>query len=147
MKHAGPIEILIEITKKNRDQAAAELGAALAEQRQTEDKLAVLEGYLADYQSRARLARSTDASRLANLRAFTAQLESALAQQRAICAQAADRVAATRAGWERELRRERAYGSIVERRASAARLVDRRAQQKQQDEFAARAPRSAAYSA
>ncbi len=138
MNPATPLETLIEVARRSRDEAAARLGAALTHLREAEAKRETVEGLVADYRARARAAKVIDTVRLANLRAFMDRLETALAQQCAVCAAARERVALARAEFDRTRQRERAYELLLDRRADAARIVEQRAQQKQQDEFALR---------
>jgi flagellar FliJ protein len=138
MSNSTTVDLLIDMARKKRDDAAARMAEAQAGCAETEKKLVLLNQYLSDYQARQRTTSSTDAVVLANFRAFLEKLESAVTHQHG-AVQAARRTALqARQVWEQALQHYKAIELLQERRASTARATVVRAMQKTHDEQAAR---------
>src|SRR5690606_29946973 len=108
---------------------------------ESESRLTLLRRYRDEYRAKLDNATRTGVSalELSNFRSFLAKLDEAIAQQNADVAHWQAAVMRGRADWQKAERRARSYGVLNERRAEQARGREARVEQKQNDEYAARA--------
>ena len=131
---------LIDISQSRSGDCARHLAAVMARLREAEAKLDTLESYRGEYRARqeAMIARGAPASDLNNFRGFLAKLEHAIAQQRHDVERWRQTVLTARQDWEQAERQVRSYSVIQTQRQQAQLQRQNRAEQKQQDEAAAR---------
>ena len=139
----GPLETLLEIARRRCDEAARAVAQELAGQRALEQKAKVLEQYRAEYLLRqsAGGARDTDVATLRNFAGFLDKLDDAVGHAAREKADSQARVARAQAAWNDAKRTLEGYLALERREAARAGLRERRAEQRQQDEFAARSTR------
>lgn len=136
-----PLDSLIEFSRGERDEALNRLAAALADARGAEAKVRLLVEYRTEYDARraAAVAGGISALRLGTYVVFLAKLDAAIAQQQDIARQRGARAAAERTAWQDTEVRLQGYATLRARRAALAAVEEKRKEQKQNDEFAARA--------
>jgi len=134
------IDLLIDMARRKLDDAANHLADERVRQRNAESRLDLLNQYLTDYYERRRAVdgAATNVLVLANFRAFLSRLEDAVLQQQVELQNADARLAAARKAWERAAQQHRSIEILQQRRRVESDAVTARAQQKLQDEFAAR---------
>ena len=81
MDNNSTVDLLIEMARKKRDEAAARMAQSQLRCQETEKKMGLLDQYLTEYHTRQRGLACTDAILLSNYRAFLERLESAAARQ------------------------------------------------------------------
>ncbi|CAN5125657.1 N/A [soil metagenome] len=145
MNHAETFEILIGQAREQRDRAARQLADAELWRRDSASKHELLVQYRQDYFTRLQSGfSSVDAApALARFGAFIVKLEEAIAQQLAdlrLREQSADAARAHLSVCEKKLRSLEVY---VQRQQEALLLKARQREQKDTDEYAARAARRA----
>lgn len=140
----GAVATLIEVTEAMKDEAAQQLGQMMTRQQEARQKLDTLTGYRREYEQRLsqQTREGTDARAIMNYRQFLSRLESAIEQAGQELAQWDQRVLQQQETLREIQVRLRSYGVIEDRRRSREQLAEDRRQQKQIDEFAARAHRS-----
>ena len=140
MPNEFPLKTLQEVADMRTDTAIANLGTLMQNLQRQEAKLALLEQYRAEYQERLLQAkqRGLDALALRNFHDFLERLERALAEQQAAVMQAKRGVERGREEWRTHDQRSRAYDTLAQRFDSAAQRRAATAEQKQQDDHAAR---------
>ena len=132
---------LIQVAQNKTDGAAVKVGqlsARLGESRQKRD---LLVNYRDEYRARLDQAtlRGAPAHEVRNFRAFLAKLDEAVLQQATEAAFWSDQIDAARTRWQSEQRSLNSFNTIAARRDGLAARVQAKHEQKQQDEFAARA--------
>jgi flagellar FliJ protein len=132
---------LTELATRRRDEQAQYLGEATRERDEARRRLELLLSYRTDYQARLAQAgsRGIDREGLANYRAFLAQLERAIAQQQALVDGAERKVEGARSLWASERRRVESFRTLDQRHLTAVARQDARREQKNADEWTARA--------
>jgi len=131
---------LRELAEEKRDVCARRLGEAMAAMREAQRKLQMLVDYRQDYGQRMTHAGQGGiaAERLNNFRRFIAHLERAVDQQRAIADAAQAEVERVQLALSVAQRSLESFQVLATRQQSAESAVDRREQQKLQDEYASR---------
>lgn len=121
--------------------ALCRLSESMKSCRESESRLELLRRYRDEYRMKLDSATRTGVSalELSNFRSFLAKLDEAIGQQDADVAHWRAAVMRSRADWQEAERRARSYGVLNERRAEQARGREARVEQKQNDEYAARA--------
>ena len=140
MPNEFPLKTLQEVADMRTDTAVANLGTLMQNLQRQEAKLALLEQYRAEYQERLLQAkrRGLDGLALRNFHDFLERLERALAEQQSTVAHAKRGVERGREEWRTLDQRSRAYDTLSQRFDSAAQRRAATAEQKQQDDHAAR---------
>lgn len=141
MSQTDAIRMLLDMSQRKLDDAAAKLGQLVGRQQHAEGRLLQLKQYRDDYESKlsASAAQGMDAITLANYRSFVAKLDTAIVQQTEEVQHWASSVQAAQLELNDEQRRTKSFEVIDHRRTQAETARDNRQQQKQIDEFAARA--------
>lgn len=131
---------LRELAQDKRDACARALGAASAAACDAERKLQMLVDYQRDYVQRMSHAgiAGIAAERLQNFRRFLLHLDRAVEQQRHVASAAQGNVQRAQANLTAAQRAVESFQVLVDRQDSAANVLQRREQQKQQDEYASR---------
>lgn len=135
-----PMHILQSRAEDATQEALRRLAELMKTCQESEARLEMLKRYRSEYQLKLSAATrdGMSALQLDNFRAFLARLEEAVAQQSADLSHWQAAVARAREAWQEAERRARSYGVLNERRAEQARVTAERAEQKQNDEYAAR---------
>lgn len=135
-----PLKTLQEVADIRADTAAGHLGALMQHLQRQEAKLALLLKYRDEYQERLRQAKrqGLDGLALRNFHDFLERLEQALTEQRATVAQAERGVERGRDEWRTLDQRSRAYDTLSRRFDNVTQRRAAAAEQKQQDDHAAR---------
>jgi flagellar FliJ protein len=129
-----------ELAREKRDACANAVGEANARAREADRKLEMLLEYQRDYVERMSHAGAAGMAveRLQNFRRFLLHLERAVEQQRQVagtCQADVKRATLTLAAAQRTME---SFQVLVDRQSTAASVLERREQQKQQDEHASR---------
>jgi flagellar FliJ protein len=141
MTRNPPWDRLKEVASRRCDTHARHLAEAVHARDEAQKRLAMLQGYRADYEQRLAEAgtRGIDREALRNYQAFLAQLERAIAQQAELVAGAERNVDGARARWQSERVRVESFEVLGERHGASVARHEARRVQKQTDEWAARA--------
>lgn len=131
---------LRELAQEKRDACARAVSAANTVAREAERKLQMLLDYQRDYVQRMSHAGvgGIAAERLQNFRRFLLHLERAVEQQREVMTAAQGNLQRAQATLTAAQRSVESFQVLVNRQSSASDALERREQQKQQDEYAAR---------
>ena len=131
---------LRDLAEEKRDACTRALGGAIAAAQEAERKLQMLLDYQREYGQRMAHAGAGGiaAERLQNYRRFLAQLARAVEQQRSVVASTQGEVQRLQLALSVAQRSFESFQVLVERHDTAASIAQRREQQKQQDEYAAR---------
>jgi len=138
---------LIQVTKNKTDAAAIKFGQLNARHAESEQKRDLLVNYRDEYRSRleAAVARGAPVAEVRNFRAFLDKLDEAVRQQEGEVAFWNEQIATARTDWQSEQRSLNSFNTIAARRDASAARTQARREQRQQDEFAARAAGSARF--
>jgi len=139
-----PLDTLLDLARKNTDEAARALGRLNAERAQAEQQLALLYDYRQDYLQRLQRALQTGmaAADCHNYQRFISTLDDAIGQQNHVLRAADEHLARGRRHWQQARRRLNAFDALSQRRAQAARVTENRREQRSSDEYAARLARA-----
>ncbi len=134
------LETLIELSQTRMDDAAKELGKALASSNAHEEKLRMLEHYRNEYCSRFRTALQDGIGpdALRNYSDFLARLDEAIREQGRIVEHAQLHVAAGRQAWVDERNRKIAFDTLAMRQQRLAQHRQFKAEQRLTDEHSAK---------
>ena len=140
MPNEFPLKTVQDVADMRTDTAVANLGTLMQNLQRQEAKLALLERYRTEYQERLLQAkrRGLDGLALRNFHDFLERLERALAEQQNAVAQAKRGVERGREEWRTLEQRSRAYDTLSQRFDSVLQRRAATAEQKQQDDHAAR---------
>jgi len=134
-------DTLIELSQTKSDNAAVRLAKVMAQLGESEQKSKMLQGYRNDYRTRLDEAarRGASAADLANFRAFIAKLDEAVNQQANEEAFWREQSERARKEWQLEQKQLQSFTTIATRRRTQMERAENRRDQKNMDEFAARA--------
>lgn len=140
MVTSSAIHTLIELAARETDDAAKRLGQALRTGQETQQKLALLQEYRADYAARfqASMAAGLSATGYRNFQLFIDKLDSAVASQQEVVREAERRIAQERNAWQASERKRLSYDTLAARARKELQKQDSRRDQKQSDAHAAR---------
>jgi len=141
MAQLSALDTLIELATKQSDDAAKRLGKAVRAGDDAQQKLQLLMQYRDDYAARLRSSAATGltASGYRNFQMFLDKLDDAIASQQRAVQDAQRRVNNERNAWQSSERKRMSYDTLATRAMNAQLLKQARREQKQTDEFAARA--------
>jgi flagellar FliJ protein len=141
MAQLSALDTLIELATKQSDDAAKRLGKAVRAGDDAQQKLQLLMQYRDDYAARLRSSAVTGltASGYRNFQMFLDKLDDAIASQQRAVQDAQRRVNNERNAWQSSERKRMSYDTLATRAMNAQLLKQARREQKQTDEFAARA--------
>jgi len=138
------LQQLIDIARSRSDTAARALGATHSREREEHGKLDLLVHYreecLARFGQAAR--EGIDREIWLNYQQFVVKLDAAITQQRELLAQQQLKVEQCRSEWRAANIKLRSFDTLEQRRQQAESVAGRRREQRQQNEFALRKPRS-----
>lgn len=134
------LDTLNDLARRETDEAAKRLGAALKCADEARQKLNMLLGYRDDYAARLDGAQRTGISPMAyqNFVAFMGKLDGAINGQRDIARHADYAAEAARHAWQAAERKRLSYKTLADRAADAEARRENRREQKQMDEHATR---------
>ena len=140
MANPSALETLIELATTETEDAAKRLGLAVKAAADTESKLALLQGYRAEYAVRfqASLATGLTAMGYRNYQLFMDKLDLAVASQQNVVAEAKKRVEERRLAWQAGERKRMSYGTLANRAQQEEAARSNKRDQKAMDEHAAR---------
>jgi flagellar protein FliJ len=143
MADPPPLQMLIELAQEELDAAAQRLGRAQRERNDLESQLNALIEYRNEYYTRfttsAQLGMA--AGNMRNFQAFIDTLDAAIEQQRRQLAAATARLEAAKPEWQKQKQKLGSYEVLQARGDAAEALKLARREQKDADEFGARALR------
>lgn len=143
MANTSALETLIELAQRDSDAAAKQLGSALKDVEQAEQKLQMLLGYRDDYAHRldqAQMAGITPFA-YANFVAFVAKLDNAIHGQQEVLKHAKYKSELEKTRWQESERKRLSYRTLNERAAAEALKIANKRDQKMMDDHAARTVR------
>lgn len=134
-------DTLITVAQNKADSAAIKVGQLTARRGASEQKRAVLENYRDEYRARleAAVLRGAPVSEARNFRAFLEKLDEAVRQQESEVEFWRAQIETANGQWQQEKRSLNSFNTIAARREAVVSRTYARREQKQQDEFAARA--------
>lgn len=139
--------LLIEQARKRRDEQSARVQAASQGVQQALGTLRQLQDFRADYlrRSPASAGQSMHVERLQDFQRFLARLEEAIGQQQQELSRRQQQLADAQAFLAEDQRRLMAFETLATRQADELERLARRREQRESDEFAARAQRMPPY--
>ena len=132
---------LIQVAESKTSDATIKLGQLNARLTESDQKRAVLVNYRDEYRARLDTAtmRGAPMGEVSNFRDFLAKLDEAVVQQEAAVVFWRDQIGSAQGRWQTERRSLLSFTTLGARRDLVALNARARQEQKQQDEFAARA--------
>lgn len=132
---------LIDVAQRKTDSAAIKVGQLSARLCESDQKHGVLVNYRDEYRARLETAvvRGAPVAEVRNFRAFLDKLDEAVKQQESEVGFWRDQIDSARGQWQGEQRQLSSFNTISARRDALESRAQARREQKQQDEFAARA--------
>lgn len=136
----SPIHTLIELAERETDTAAKKLGTAIRTAEETEQKMALLQGYRNEYAARFQTGLATGLTAIGyrNFQAFLEKLDTAINGQQEIVLHAQRRVKEERLAWQESERKRMSYNTLASRALTEEQRREARQDQKSTDERAAR---------
>ncbi len=133
--------MLIELATKECDKAAQELGKSIRIAEETDKKLALLVQYRDEYSARLQMnqAEGLSIEGYRNFQIFLEKLEQAITGQRQIVLESKRRVEGCQKAWQAAEHKKMSYDTLADRKQKEAQRKESRREQKETDEFAARA--------
>ena len=138
---------LIQVAQNRTDAAAIKFGQLNARLTESGQKRDLLVNYRDEYRTRLDTAvqRGAPVGEVRNFRAFLEKLDEAVRQQEGEIAFWQEQIATARTDWQGEQRTLNSYNTLATRREDVVLRARARQDQKQQDEFAARAAGAARF--
>jgi flagellar FliJ protein len=140
MASKAQLETLIDLARRETDDAAKRLGAALKAVDDATQKHQMLAGYRDEYVKRFEEAQAAGITPMAyrNFQAFMEKLDVAVKGQLDLIRHAEYRSAQEKTAWQNAERKRMSYSTLNERAAADALKLENKRDQKQMDEHAAR---------
>jgi flagellar FliJ protein len=140
MASRSQLETLMNLARRETDDAAKRLGAALKAVADAEQKYQMLLGYRDEYAKRFEAAQAAGITPMAyrNFQAFMEKLEVAVQGQQQMIKHAEHRSAQEKTAWQASERKRMSYSTLNDRAAAEALKLEAKRDQKQMDEHAAR---------
>jgi flagellar FliJ protein len=141
MASKSALDTLIELATAQTDEAAKRLGNAIRATDRAEKKLELLQKYRDDYSGRfeAKMAQGVSPMGYRNFQAFIGKLDEAIAGQQQVMLDAEQGVVRERGVWQDSERKRMSYDTLANRQMQQELKLENRRDQKQNDEYAARA--------
>jgi flagellar FliJ protein len=141
MASKSALDTLIELATAETDEAAKRLGNAIRATSRAEKKLELLQKYRDEYSSRfqAKMAQGVSPMGYRNFQAFISKLDEAIAGQQQALQDAEQGVVRERGSWQESERKRMSYDTLATRQLQQEVKLENRRDQKQNDEYAARA--------
>jgi flagellar FliJ protein len=143
MAKPSTLNTLVDLAQDQTDIAARELGKLQALRTQAEQQLAALTQYREEYRQRMQslMRDGMTSSRWHDFSQFLDSLDMAIRQQGEALARAEAQLLAGRANWQQQKRKLNSYDTLVTRAEAREQQVADRRDQRNMDEYAARAAR------
>jgi len=140
MASKAQLETLIDLARRETDDAAKRLGAALKAVDDARQKHDMLVGYREEYVNRFQEAQAAGITPMAyrNFQAFMDKLDVAVKGQHDAITRAEQRSNQEKLAWQTAERKRVSYSTLNERADAAALKLENKRDQKQMDEHAAR---------
>jgi flagellar FliJ protein len=140
MASKAQLETLIDLARRETDDAAKRLGASLKAVDDATQKHQMLAGYRDEYVKRFEEAQAAGITPMAyrNFQAFMEKLDVAVKGQLDLIKHAEYRAAQEKTAWQNAERKRMSYSTLNERAAADALKLENKRDQKQMDEHAAR---------
>jgi flagellar FliJ protein len=140
MASKAQLETLMDLARRETDDAAKRLGIALKAVDEARQKHQMLVGYQAEYIKRFEAAQAAGITPMAyrNFVAFIEKLETAVKGQLEMIRHAELRSEQEKAAWQASERKRMSYSTLNDRADAAALKLENKRDQKQMDEHAAR---------
>lgn len=140
MASKAQLETLMDLARRETDDAAKRLGIALKAVDEARQKHQMLVGYQAEYIKRFEAAQAAGISPMAyrNFVAFIEKLETAVKGQLEMIRHAEQRSEQEKVAWQASERKRMSYSTLNDRADAAALKLENKRDQKQMDEHAAR---------
>jgi flagellar FliJ protein len=139
MAQEFPLQILLDLSQLQMDEAARRLGEFIASQEEAKQRLAMLMQYRDEYRDRF-LAAAKDGIGLdawRNYRAFLDRLDAAVAQATDLAAASERRTSAGQQEWLNKRGKVNAFDTLAQRHQARLDYAEQRAEQKASDEHGA----------
>jgi flagellar FliJ protein len=135
-----PLDTLTELARIRTDDAARRLGQLQTATLGAHQKLDLLVQYRKDYHDQldALMRHGLPAAQWRNYRAFLTTLDGAIDQQRAVAAQADNRLDHGRTDWQHQKRKLNSFDTLSDRVRQQEMLVQAKREQRDSDERASR---------
>lgn len=140
MASKAQLETLMDLARRETDDAAKRLGIALKAVDEARQKHQMLVGYQAEYIKRFEAAQAAGITPMAyrNFVAFIEKLDTAVKGQLDMIKHAEHRSEQEKAAWQASERKRMSYSTLNDRADAAALKLENKRDQKQMDEHAAR---------
>ncbi len=140
MASRSQLETLIDLARRETDDTAKRLGAALKALDDCQQKLQMLSGYRDDYAQRfeATMAAGITPAAYRNFQSFMGKLDNAISGQHEVVRQAERRCEHEKKVWQEAERKRMSYTTLENRAQEAALKLENKRDQKAMDEHAAR---------
>jgi len=147
MTDANSLNQLCELMQQQLDEAGQRLRRALDSGQQAKQQLAQLRSYRRDYLGRAQqiLRKGLSGTNYHNFMQFLAVLEQALTMQNTLVEQLEHGIVQAREHWQQKKRQRDALAALAARRTRITQQQEKRVEQRQTDERAARRVASVAF--
>jgi flagellar protein FliJ len=140
MATSSAIHTLIDLTTKECEKAAQDLGKSIRFGDETEKKLTLLLQYREDYAARFQVnqAEGLSITGYRNFQLFLDKLDQAIMGQQQVVRDAKRRIEISQRAWQAAEHKRMSYETLAERKRKEVQLKETRRDQKQTDEFATR---------
>jgi flagellar FliJ protein len=140
MASQSQLETLIELARRETDDAAKRLGIALKAVADAEEKLNMLVGYRDEYGKRFEASQLAGITPMAyrNFQAFMEKLDSAIKGQEEVVRHSQRRGEQEKSTWQDAERKRMSYSTLNDRAQAQALKLEAKRDQKAMDEHAAR---------
>jgi flagellar FliJ protein len=140
MASPSQLQTLIELARRETDDAAKRLGQALKAVQDAEDKLNMLIGYRDEYSKRFAATQQGGMTPMAyrNFQAFMGKLDDAIRGQEEVLRHTQHRGEQEKSLWQEAERKRMSYSTLNDRAMAAALKAENKRDQKAMDEHAAR---------
>ncbi|MGV7209048.1 flagellar export protein FliJ [Oxalobacteraceae bacterium A2-2] len=140
MASLSQLETLMDLARRETDDAAKRLGVALKAVSDAEDKHKMLVSYRDEYSKRFEAAQAQGITPMAyrNFQAFMDKLDTAIRGQLEMVRHAQARSAQEKQAWQTAERKRMSYSALSDRAQAQAMKLEAKRDQKQMDEHAAR---------
>ena len=140
MASKAQLETLMDLARRETDDAAKRLGVALRAVEEARQKHEMLVGYREEYFKRFEAAQAAGITPVAyrNFVAFIEKLETAVKGQMDLIKHAEHRSEQEKLAWQASERKRMSYSTLNDRADAAALQLENKRDQKQMDEHAAR---------
>ncbi|MES2259178.1 MAG: flagellar export protein FliJ [Pseudomonadota bacterium] len=140
MASQSQLETLIELARRETDDAAKRLGMALKAVADAEEKLTMLIGYRDEYGKRFEASQQAGITPMAyrNFQAFMEKLDNAITGQQEVLRHTQKKQEIEKGAWQQAERKRMSYTTLNDRAQAQALKLEAKRDQKAMDEHAAR---------